>query len=93
MTDRLLSIAELAAKWGWKYDRLYRLVKLRAIPFVRIARTHYFREAEVEAWLQAQSTPATTTVSAKDAAAARAVRRSRREEYEAFGLEPHDVVV
>lgn len=55
MSDRLLTLLQLAQKWGWSRDAVWRLVKKRDIPFVRIGRNHYFREADVDAWLKAKT--------------------------------------
>jgi len=51
MSDRLLTTAQLAAKWGWPAGRLYRLVFARAIPHHKIESRLFFAEAEVEQWL------------------------------------------
>jgi predicted DNA-binding transcriptional regulator AlpA len=54
--DRLLTIAELAAKWGWSEKKLYHLIAAKAIPHLRLfgRRNHdvHFRESVVEAWLR-----------------------------------------
>lgn len=53
--DRKLTVAELAAKWTWSRQKLYRLVYANAIPYVRIGRGRggiYFEESAVEAWLE-----------------------------------------
>ncbi len=54
--DRLLSIKQLADRWGWSVSKIYRLVVARRIPHVRLrGGGYYFREAEIEAWLEAQT--------------------------------------
>lgn len=85
-SDKLLSLTQLATKWGWSRDRVYRLVKTKSIPFVRIGRDFFFRESAVNAWLEAQTVEPTTTPAPK------ARRRSDREWAEEFGLDPAEFV-
>lgn len=86
MTDRLLSLRQLANKWGWSVDRVYRLVKRKEIPFVRIGRDFHFQEAAIDAWLESKTTR--PVVDAPIGTARRGARRSDREWCETFDLDP-----
>ena len=58
--DRMLTIKQLAEKWGWSMQKLGRLVTAKAVPHVRIGRRNndiHFIESEVEAWLEARRVP------------------------------------
>ncbi len=55
--DRLLPLMQLARRWGWSRSKLYNLAVRGGIPHLRFnARNDiYFRERDVEAWLQAKT--------------------------------------
>lgn len=58
--DRLLTIKQLAEKWGWSMQKISRLVQAKAIPHLRIGRRNndiHFEESAVDAWLQARRVP------------------------------------
>jgi len=81
MATALLSVDQLARRWGWAPQRIYRLVALREIPFLKIAGRICFREAVLDAWLEArEQQPASDTV--KPA-------RSRHEDCAAIGVPVH----
>lgn len=53
--DRLLTVAQLAEKWGWSQQKIRALVKAGEIPHLRFGRRHntiHFRECALEAWLR-----------------------------------------
>jgi excisionase family DNA binding protein len=83
VSARLLSIAQLAERWGWRPQALYRLIAARAIPYVRIGTGRgriYFEEAAVEQWLEARRRrPA-------EVAPRAASTRSRADECQALGI-------
>jgi excisionase family DNA binding protein len=61
--DNLLSYAEAADHVGLHIQRLYRLVRARQIPHVRLGpRTVFFKAADLDAWIDGSkvslSTPA-----------------------------------
>lgn len=58
-TDRLLTLMQLATKWGWSRSKLTRLVTKQGIPHLRIGARNdvYFRESVVEAWLLERAVP------------------------------------
>jgi excisionase family DNA binding protein len=71
MTDRLLTVAKLAAKWGWSQKKLRRLVEDKTIPHLRLGRRNndiHFRESVVEAWLRSRDVPVVTEAAEKAAA-------------------------
>lgn len=54
-SDRLLTVAQLADRWGWSRQKIYRLVYAKQIPYVRIGTGRggiYFEEATIDAWLE-----------------------------------------
>lgn len=59
MSDRLLTLMQLAEKWGWSRSKLWRLVQRKEIPHIRIGprRDVHFRESVVEAWLLEREVP------------------------------------
>lgn len=58
--DRLLTLMQLAEKWGWSRSKLWRLVKRGEIPHLVIGprRDVHFRESHIEAWLLEREVPA-----------------------------------
>jgi excisionase family DNA binding protein len=88
-TDRLLTIRQLAAKWGWHASKLYRLVAARHIPYLRVPGekgrgTIRFRESELDAWLDAIAVPA--KIEARVPAASPRVMVDRAAECERLGI-------
>lgn len=85
--ERLLTLMQLAEKWGWSRSKLYRLVKRGEIPHLVIGprRDVHFREAVVEAWLAELEVPM------KDAPRRRAAVNGddgREEMCRELGIEP-----
>jgi excisionase family DNA binding protein len=86
MSDRLLTLMQLAKQWGWTRSKLWRLVAAGEIPHIRVGvrRTVYFRERDLEQWLAAR----TVGTKAKPMPAPRpAQTQSFAEE---FGVSPED---
>lgn len=64
--DKLITIQELSGLIGLSVPGLYGLSHRRQIPVVRLSpRCIRFKLADIEAWLQSKSTPATTPKEAK----------------------------
>lgn len=88
-TGRLLTLSQLAREWGWKPDRIYRLVAQRAIPFTRIGPGRgvlYFEEHVVEEWLEQKRQEVAPT--SRDRVVERAARKSLERELEEWGVDP-----
>lgn len=86
MSDRLLTLMQLAKAWGWSRGKLWRLVASGEIPHIRVGarRDVHFRERDVEAWLAARTIG---PVASDTPTPPPAAKRSFAEE---FGLSPED---
>lgn len=74
-----ISLNDLAARWGWKPERLYHLCAEKRMPHLKIGGRIYFEEPALETWLEAQRAE---TAADKQA-------RTRDEECRALGIEPN----
>ncbi len=84
--QRLLSIKQLAERWGWSYGRIYRLACEKRIPHLRLPTSkghggYFFEEAAVEAWLSAARVANTTQPSP-----ARSAEIERQAECDRLGI-------
>jgi excisionase family DNA binding protein len=55
--ERLLTVAQLAAHWGWSQQKIRALVRAGEIPHLRLGRRHnsiHFRESVIDAWLHSR---------------------------------------
>jgi excisionase family DNA binding protein len=83
-SDHLLTVAQLAEKWGWSQQKLRALVQAKEIPHIRLGRRHnaiHFRESVVEAWLREREVPVVRETVTKSM-----VALSREEECERLGI-------
>lgn len=55
--DRLLTVLELAKRWGVTRAHIYALMERDGLPSVSIGRCRRFRPAEVDHWLDRQADP------------------------------------
>lgn len=55
MTERLLSVDEVAAFLGVKRDTVYKLIDRNKLPALKVGRLWKFRQPEIDAWLDKQS--------------------------------------
>jgi excisionase family DNA binding protein len=81
----LLSVAQLAARWGWKPAKIYRLCADQRIPHVRIGGQLFFEDAALDAWIDAHRV-GTKDVSPREAER-RGAQRTRDEECRLLGIE------
>lgn len=54
MSERLLSVDDLAAFLGVKRDTVYKLIDRNDLPGFKIGRLWKFRQPEIDAWLDTQ---------------------------------------
>jgi len=55
MTERLLSVDDVANFLGVKRDTVYKLINRNSLPGFKIGRLWKFRQREVDSWLDKQS--------------------------------------
>ncbi|MDX2130426.1 MAG: helix-turn-helix domain-containing protein [Planctomycetota bacterium] len=55
MSERLLSVDELAVFLGVKRDTVYKLIDRNNLPALKVGRLWKFRQPEIDAWLDKQS--------------------------------------
>jgi excisionase family DNA binding protein len=54
VTDRLLSVDEIAIFLGVKRDTVYKLIDRNSLPGFKVGRLWKFRRAEIDTWLDNQ---------------------------------------
>lgn len=54
MTDRLLSVDEVAAFLGVKRDTVYKLIDRNGLPGVKVGRLWKFRQERIDEWINNQ---------------------------------------
>ncbi len=54
MTDRLLSVDEVATFLGVKRDTVYKLIDRNGLPGVKVGRLWKFRQDEIDEWVNKQ---------------------------------------
>jgi excisionase family DNA binding protein len=92
----LLSVRDAAARLGFTLDRVYRLVRKKQIPHLRIpgrgvtGEEIFFSPAALDVW-QAQRTVEDSTARAASIVRTRVAARSHADEERALGIDPEEV--